>query len=227
MTPHTHVDLMLGMTKPPHALIFDIDGTLWDASDASANGWNKCLQQLDIKQRITAGELAAVSGMPFVDCMLEIFTSELLEQHPDLEQKLSDHEIETVAQHGGKLYEGVNTHFPTLAKHYDLCLVSNCQDRYLDVFLEYSGLKDFLKGVDCHGRSGLPKGETLRKLIREHSIINTVYIGDTEADHDAADIAGIPFLYANYGFGVYNYPGSSFDSFGALAEYFLNQHQED
>ena len=34
----------------PDAVIFDIDGTLWDASKTSADGWNTGLKMLGIEQ---------------------------------------------------------------------------------------------------------------------------------------------------------------------------------
>ncbi len=50
---------------PMDALIFDIDGTLWNASAASAKGWNQGFAQLGIDRTVSAEEIERVAGQPF------------------------------------------------------------------------------------------------------------------------------------------------------------------
>ena len=38
--------------------------------------------------------------------------------------------------------------------------------------------------------------------MKEHHIENCVYIGDTQGDYEATLEAGIPFIWASYGFGT-------------------------
>jgi len=38
-------------------------------------------------------------------------------------------------------------------------------------------------------------------IIQRNNLINPVYVGDTEGDLKASRYAGIPFIYARYGFG--------------------------
>ncbi len=51
------------------------------------------------------------------------------------------------------------------------------------------------------GRTGLSKGENIKMLIERTNLSNPIYVGDTEGDYNAAQNAGIPFVYAKYGFG--------------------------
>ena len=53
----------------PDALIFDLDGTLWDAAAASTYGWNLALEELGLPQRVTVDGIRSVSGRPFPQCV--------------------------------------------------------------------------------------------------------------------------------------------------------------
>nr|WP_318010951.1 hypothetical protein [Clostridium estertheticum] len=60
----------------------------------------------------------------------------------------------------------------------------------------------------------MTKGENINLIIEKNSLINPIYIGDTEGDLKSARFAGIPFIYARYGFGEvkeYDYVIDSFD----------------
>jgi phosphoglycolate phosphatase len=98
-------------------------------------------------------------------------------------------------------------------------LVSNCPEWYLNLFLEFSQLGPVLSGVDCHGMSGLPKEAMFRRLIRDHSLKNPVYIGDTASDEGAAALAGITFIHVAWGFGKPEGAPRSVRSFTELLDY--------
>ena len=63
-------------------------------------------------------------------------------------------------------------------------------------------------------RTGLTKGENIKLIIERNNLINSIYVGDTDGDLKASRFAGIPFIYARYGFGEvkeYDYVIDSFD----------------
>ena len=37
--------------------------------------------------------------------------------------------------------------------------------------------------------------------MKNHNITDAVYVGDTQGDLDAAELAGMPFIYCAFGFG--------------------------
>jgi len=60
----------------------------------------------------------------------------------------------------------------------------------------------------------LTKGENIKLIIERNNLINPVYVGDTDGDLKASRFAGIPFIYAQYGFGEaneYDYMINSFE----------------
>ena len=60
--------------------------------------------------------------------------------------------------------------------------------------------------------------ETIRLLMERNGIEQAIYVGDTQGDLNAADLAGIPFVYAAYGFGQVNRETEQIASLGELPE---------
>jgi phosphoglycolate phosphatase len=125
----------------------------------------------------------------------------LRENHPRLLDALNNYERNAVTSDGGEFYPGTIDGIIRLVNDYRVFLVSNCQEWYLDLFLHFSRLGSLFSGVDCYGMSGLPKGEMLLRMKRDHSLRNAAYVGDTASDGKAAILAGIAFVYAAWGFG--------------------------
>ena len=50
----------------------------------------------------------------------------------------------------------------------------------------------------------MPKSENIKLIIERNNLKNAIYVGDTELDMEAAFAAGIPFVFAEYGFGNAN-----------------------
>src|SRR5699024_2819050 len=82
-----------------------------------------------------------------------------------------------------------------------LYIVSNCQCGYIEVMLKTSGLAPYIKDHLCFGETLRPKGETIRMLMEKNGLKSPVYVGDTQGDADACKTGGIPFIFAEYGFG--------------------------
>jgi phosphoglycolate phosphatase len=202
------------------ALVFDLDGTLWDAAAASTYGWNVALEKLGVSTRITVEDIRSVSGTPFHLCVAGL----LPELHPADDatiEFIEHHERLGIEKIGGTLYEGVAEGLRALAARYRLFLVSNCPDWYLTDFFRITGLDGCFVDSDCHGASGLDKSNMLRVLRQKHELDRALYVGDTQGDRDAAEAAGMDFAFASFGFGEATDPAFSFSSFTAVVEGFL------
>jgi len=200
------------------AIIFDIDGTLWNASLASANGWNAGLTKLGIDRKISPEQIENVTGNPYETCV-DILLPGLKEKYPDLLRILNDSEMEAVKSSGGDFYQGVIVGVRELASKYKVFLLSNCQHWYLNLFLDFSGLKPMLSGFDCHGISGLHKSDMLLRIKKNYSLNKPLYIGDTASDEMAAREANIEFIYASWGFGRPAEEAKAVKSFTELMDY--------
>lgn len=202
------------------ALVFDLDGTLWDAAAASAEGWNRALVQLRLPIRLTVADIRSVAGNPTPRCF-EILLPGLCPLSDRTFRLFMDREREAIERLGGELYDGVADGLPRLASRYPLFLVSNCPQWYLEAFFALTGLQGVFTDWDCNGRSGQPKGEMLSRLSAKHQLQHAVYVGDTDGDRAAAEEAGLEFACARYGFGDPGESRLSFGSFPELVAYFL------
>ena len=98
-------------------------------------------------------------------------------------------------------YPGVQETMEKLAKNHRLFIVSNSQQGYPELCIEKLGLTDLIQGHLCFGDTGTSKGKTIRTLMEKHGITDCAYIGDTQGDYEATVEAGVPFIWAAYGFG--------------------------
>ena len=69
------------------------------------------------------------------------------------------------------------------------------------MLLRTCSLEPFIKDHLCFGETQTSKGQTILTLMKRNGLKNPVYVGDTRGDADACAEAGIPFIFAGYGFG--------------------------
>lgn len=204
------------------AIIFDIDGTLWNACPETAKGWNIAFTKLGINKKVTPEQVESVTGKPYDEVVDELFPG-FREKYPTLLDTLKDHGIEVLKSESGKFYNGVIAGIKKLASEYQIFLLSNCQKRYLNLFLNFSELKPYIAGYDCNGLSGLPKNKMLSNIKSNYSLENPVYIGDTAEDENAAELAETEFIHVSYGFGSPKKKVKSFNSFDDLVDYLMER----
>jgi phosphoglycolate phosphatase-like HAD superfamily hydrolase len=81
-----------------------------------------------------------------------------------------------------------------LAAVIPLYLVRNCNDWYMEAFLDHSGTRHLFADAVCHGTTGLPKHENLRNLMARDGLQRGYYVGDTNGDRTAAEMAGLVYV---------------------------------
>ncbi len=168
----------------PDGLIFDLDGTLWDAAAASTFGWNLVLEEMDLPHRVTDDGIRSVSGRPFPECVRTLLP-DLSPWPAALQKRLEAGERTGIEWMAGDLYPGVAEGLVRLAAQYPLFLVSNCPGWYLDEFFRHTGLRELFRAWDCWGLSGIAKSGMLLNLAETHRLERAVYVGDTEGDRSA------------------------------------------
>ncbi|KMK77024.1 HAD family hydrolase [Alkalihalobacillus pseudalcaliphilus] len=183
------------------SLIFDLDGTLWDSRESVVKVWNQVLTENGINKKTTLDDFTKTMGLQ-VEEIGEILLPELTkEKRHDILEQCNQAENEYLQKNGGILYEQVEEVLKELKQHYRLFIVSNCQDGYIEAFLDYYQLHHFFIDYENPGRTGLSKGENIKLIMKRNQLVSPIYIGDTTGDQAASEFAGIPFYYAAYGFG--------------------------
>ena len=206
------------------SIIFDLDGTLWDCAAASAAAANASYAEVGIAKRVDVDFIRSIAGKPVTECD-EI----LLEDVPDAIQaqvarafevrELS--EIEKTAE--SALLPGVRAGILSLYHKFPLFVVSNCSVPYLAAFQNYTSVGKLFTDCECYGRTYRPKGENIRDVILRNALKTPCYVGDTNGDEQAANLAQVPFFHAAYGFGTLNRPVQAFQSFTELTDFFLKK----
>lgn len=196
------------------AIIFDLDGTLWDTSDTVVRIWNEVLSVKCPKLHMTKEIMASLMGKNKAQFMDDFFVGVEKSDAETLISEIFAHEQEYLIEHGANMYDGVIETLNELKNDYAIAIVSNCQSGYLNAFLTHYKLKDTLTDFECAGSSPLSKGENIKLVVQRNGFEKAIYVGDTKSDETAARKAQLPFVYASYGFG-------DVDSYDAVINSFI------
>ena len=197
------------MISRTDSIIFDVDGTLWDSTEIVAIGYNRALETYtDLPIRVDGARLMTLFGKPMDQIFAELLPDLSKEQQHFISEKcvvLEEEELEK-ADPKPLLYPGVEEMFQMLSQKFPLFIVSNCQCGYIEQFLRKNRFESYITDHLCFGQTGTSKGQTILRLMRENHLKNPIYVGDTQGDANACTEAGIPFIFAEYGFGKVDTP---------------------
>ena len=183
-------------------ILFDLDGTLWDSSGTVIASWNECIaKNTDLGLTFTQEQMRSYMGRTLDKIGDLMFPMLPGEERMRLMKLCSAYENEYLASHTSYIFPKEREALESLHGEYFLAIVSNCQDGYIQRFLEQCGFAELFDDFECAGRTGLDKGGNISLVIERNGLGRTVYVGDTEFDGEAARKAGVPFIHAGYGFG--------------------------
>lgn len=204
------------MIKSLDSIIFDLDGTLWDATGTVARAWQSAIEKTNfVKDPITQADVQSITGLPYNVIYERLFPNLEEGQRTELKKRCRTEEIRQVREFGGDLYEDLEDTLQHLKKKYRLFIVSNCQSGYIEAFMEHHKLKQYFDDCECFGNFDKPKHENILEIIRRNRLKSAVYVGDTLGDLEASQKSGIPFIYAAYGFGD---PGPQLYTIGKISD---------
>ncbi len=188
----------------PDSILFDLDGTLWDATHAIADGWKTVLAEHPTvvpSEPITLECIRYYMGLTNEELGAILFPKLSLEDQMRMMRASCAIENQVLGEHGGILYPRVLETLELLSEKLPLMIVSNCQCGYIECFLQANGGAPYIRDFLCSDETKMEKGENIRLLMERHGLKTPVLVGDTTSDSTAAQKAGIPFVYAKYGFG--------------------------
>lgn len=184
-----------------NAVIFDLDGTLWDATQALRIIWEKEIHRIGICRPVTIETMMGGMGLG-PEALAEHMVPELPpEKRIPFFNHVTSIEPELIIEYGAHLYPGMVEVLHSLAKQYQIMIASNCVDGYIEGFLRYAHLENVVHDFAHPGLTGLSKAGNIRLLMDRNKIEKAIMIGDTVLDYEAACEAQIPFVFASYGFG--------------------------
>jgi phosphoglycolate phosphatase len=202
----------------PDALIFDLDGTLWDTSATCAAAWNRVTNALGLVVReVTANDMRNIAGLPHTDAVRRVFDTLSADDVERVSTLSMSEDNRALAETGGLLFPGVSELVPRLRSALPLFIVSNCQAGYIEVFLKTSELAEHFTDFECWGNTGRTKAENLRSVIDRNRLWTPWFIGDTEGDRSSARENGVRFAHAAYGFGQVTDADARLEAFSDIA----------
>ncbi|MFL0195368.1 HAD family hydrolase [Clostridium sp. WILCCON 0269] len=184
-------------------IIFDVDGTLWDSTEVVAKAWNRAISEVggtDII--ITSSVLKKEFGKTMEEIADDLFPHAGKEKRELILKKCCKYEHSALVENTDNLlFPDVKETVIKLSERCRLFIVSNCQSGYIELFMKKAGIEKYITDYECFGNTGKGKGENIMLVMKRNHLDHVVYIGDTQGDYEATVFAGVPFVFAKYGFG--------------------------
>lgn len=200
------------------AIIFDLDGTIWDSRQGIKDSWNEIYEKrTGIKNHFTDEKISGVLGKPMTE-IAHILFSEFGDKEQEVAKEAYLHENAYLCTHPQIVFDGLVETLERLKEKYGLYIVSNCQSGYIESFYQCMGLQYLFEDQGCWGDNKLMKGENIKLIMKKNNIEKAIYVGDTRGDELATREAGIPFVHAAYGFGVAEAPDAVLNDIKELVE---------
>jgi phosphoglycolate phosphatase len=211
-----------------NAVFFDLDGTLWDATESTARAWTDVFSRYKLDTTVTKHQIQEVAGRPYLECLQFICPNAL--NHADSSSLMFDlaaAEKEWMHRVPGYIYAGALDAVAEIARRCHVFLVSNCNDWYLEAFLDHSRFRGVFHDVICYGSTKNPKANNILYLMGKHGVSKGLYVGDTKGDMEASRQAGIGYIHAAFGFGGPYIENSlhTLSSFEPTAEFVVTIHK--
>lgn len=188
-------------------IIFDVDGTFWDSTFVVEEAWRQALKDSGLGEYdITADTLKGLFGLPMYDILKAIMPDASDEVIEKVSPAVYEYEDKYLREKPPVPYEGLPEMIKILFDKVPLFVVSNCQAGYIELFCEKTGLGVYFKDHLCPGDTGMLKADNIKKIVNDYKLKSPVYVGDTIMDQNACKVAGVPFVFASYGFGKADNP---------------------
>ena len=209
------------------AYLFDLDGTLVDTAPDIAAGLNHALVQAGLNpvdSALTRHWVGHGARMALLQALQDqgAYTDEVLEE---LLPQFLEHYGNNVAVHS-QIYPEVESTLETLrSQGAKLAVVTNKLTRFSEPLLTQIGLREHFDLVVCGDTTSTPKPDAAPVIycLDEFSVAagDTLFVGDSSTDVDAARAAGVPVVCVrdgyNHGVDVVTLnPDGVIDSFAEL-----------
>lgn len=204
-------------------IILDIDGTLWNSTDIVAGAWNEAFRSHGVTDTsVTGADLRGLFGKTMDAIAAAIFPDMAEEKRLSIMDTCTEMEEAALAKDSCHIfYPGVVESIRKLADSgKKLFIVSNCQKGYIELVMEKGGFSACITDHLCFGDTGQGKAANMRTVVLRNHLESPVYVGDTEGDREASEEAGVPFVFASYGFGSVTGCAAEIQAFSNLLDIF-------
>lgn len=196
-------------------LVFDLDGTLFETGPGLLRAVSNLCRTLGVPQcpeKIVQAQIGRTTG----DFLSALFPGIAISAE-QIKAFRAD-QVSAIRKYG-RLYPEVRPLLEILVQQgHSLSICSNGSLSYIEEVLQATNSRQYFKHIFSARQSG--KSAVLSAIQKTSR--DTVYIGDTCSDYQAALDAHTPFVFASYGYGdrnIQNGPAFVIDSPGQLPEW--------
>ena len=203
-----------------NGIIFDIDGTLWNATGAVTRGWNSALTAHGYPC-ITNEFVDSLMGLTRIQIAKAVLPDVDLEKSLQVMTEGGAISRKLISEGNFKLFENEEEILRKLKDKYELFILTNASPSYVEMLYKATGFAYLFTDQISFGETGLDKTGNMKVLVERHSLDQAIYVGDTEGDHQYSLKAELPFVFVEFGHGKAidpQYSISSYDQLPALAE---------
>ena len=185
------------------AAIFDLDGTLWDATTVALPAFRSVLARLQLPP-VPDSRLASALGYPLPEIWGILLPPEELHRAGDADKLMEETEAELLSCGQGQPFPQVLDTLTLIRQRgYLTFICSNCQPNYLKFTPDRLGLSHLFDGSYCAGQfQGLTKVDIVRLIKARHGVTRGFMIGDRFHDVEAGLANGLTTVGCLFGTGT-------------------------
>ncbi len=201
------MEVCKSMTDPSYAIVFDLDGTLHDASawwhSTIVGAINDINNRKSINLRImTHDEVLRLIGATESEFWEEFWKDRAavkpnMQIIADLQDLIFTCAIDRVGDGTDYLYPGTRTLLAHIRKcGISIAVVSNANEKYFDAVLDGQGLRPLIDFASCIGnKKAETKADLVSEFVKSHGVEISSVVGDTQVDLEMAKDIGVPFIW--------------------------------
>ncbi len=183
------------------AIIFDLDGTLWDALIPIMDSWNKAMRDNNLSYSFDLIKTKSYMGLTPEETVPLAFPDVPFEKGLSYFKLALKEEIKYLKDNPGKMYPNEEEVLSILEEKYPLFIVSNSDKGYIENYLNSLNMNKYFVDHVCAGDTSLEKWQNILLIKERYNLKEIIYVGDTLKDFNETKKANGIFIHAAYGFG--------------------------